>query len=509
MAKFLNAINKYQPLIESLFGKVDDSITMGTYKDAVEGLKKLEKTKSEYDRFNRLNKGIRGVNLAPTDIYQPTNDFDIQGTGAQLNETDAVKNYAKTLQDAFNSQATQTDEAGNPIVPEQPKVTPEGFKEYLKNNPADYQSLQQLGYVKPIYTKLEDQKIHDLMYQKAGFQPEDVQFYNEFKKRNFDPTEYNQKIQNMVLDNYPGLVSTGSVKDFYAKLYGNKAGMLDIKEPKSPDYKFMDLKDGKLLRYTSDGNYEVIGDGAEQKKKRLKDLSATEVDKLTFENLISGYAPAELFASLYDFSPEIRAKLIEKYPEWKPEEDVLKTGSRTRSRSYGRKDKDPLEEDLKIMSDIGLANNGAEFGKWKPADQEAYTRSMNSLKGLTQKSAEEIWGMVGDYEKKTYKQGDKGDNSRGKKSPYGNEITDEDRKSINDIYYSTKYGKFNGQSLSDWVKTLSQTEDRDTFYQWAGDVRRQAASYMNDLQVSKGMADEIMTDVENQIQRIKSGHQGW
>lgn len=88
-------------------------------------------------------------------------------------------------------------------------------------------------------------------------------------------------------------------------------------------------------------------------------------------------------------------------------------------------------------------------------------------------------------------------------------ITEDDRKSINDIYYGTKYGEFNGQSLSDWVKSLSQTDDRDTFYKWAADVRTQATNYVNDLQLTKDMANEILTDVENQIQRIKSGHAGW
>lgn len=543
--RFVNFIRRNNPVIDSILGNINDITVKSNLKDALDELKGFKKQRDDYNKFATYQSALNNVNLQYEEYFKPTEDFKFNVGEDMLSGTETYK----ALVDTMKAKQPADNTTGGEQQPM--KISEEEFKQFIKNNPDYYKELFDKKYISTVYEPITREEADKKRYEKAGLtDPNEIAWFNEYAKKRFNPNDYNEKLTQFVYGKQPGLTSRGRLGDSQYQMLANYAGMLGITPRESEDpmskidpgkWQVGDFNGSKYYyanvynqgtgqwekRFIRELNADELQQQTGKKGNKLSDLTPAELSNLTYDELLTKYSASDISNNFDKLPKEFQDKFYERFPDWKPEEDTGKTGSRSRTggrrRSYGGKlsgnrEKLPYDNDLKAMSDLGMKYKDKKWEDWSLTDQEKYNEHMQKIQNITGKTKEEIWNEVGVYEQDKYYKKDKTEKQTGKvKSPYGNEIDENERFTINEVYYRYNpklVNNFGGkkQSLHQWVNTLHSAPNRETFYKWADEVRQGTAAYLDDLTglgLTSAMAREIEMDVENVIQSIKNKHQGW
>lgn len=135
--------------------------------------------------------------------------------------------------------------------------------------------------------------------------------------------------QNQFMDILGKLYSHPYGEGYAKTLSGLYKGMNE-----TPEYQYIETPNGIERINKKTGETKTIKEYPKEikpeKRKGLSDYTKSEFQSLQLEDL-ENFTPTELYKHLYDFSPEIRDKLLEQFPEWKEEEKtkVGRTGRRS------------------------------------------------------------------------------------------------------------------------------------------------------------------------------------
>lgn len=243
MSKLVSILRDNADLLNSLFGNVNDLIVKSRYSDIMNELSTYEKQRNDYNRYLSMSDKVAGVSLDDSEYYNTVTNKGINYDDPNFQKSGAFTKY--------NEQLKQDYLKNNPDDPNGEKMnltfTNEDFIKYLEQNP-DLQNEINTKYMKDVQSKTlkTKEELSNHIYNKAGFTPEDVQFYNGYKQPN--PTEFNNNLTKVLYDNYAGLISSGSYQDLYAKMLQNKVGLLGIMPKPESDYQIIsDEKNGTLI----------------------------------------------------------------------------------------------------------------------------------------------------------------------------------------------------------------------------------------------------------------------
>lgn len=264
MSKLVQVLRDNADLLNNLYGNTNDLIVKSRFGDIMSEFSAYEKQKAEYDRYNSIADKIATVNLGDEDYYNVDKSKAINYDDDKFKQSKAFTSY--------NDQLTQDYLKNNPDDPNGEKMnltfTGEDFTKYLEQNP-DYLNEVNSNYLTDVENKRLKNKdeLTNHIYTKAGLQPEDIDFYSNYKPLN--PSEFNSKLSNLVFDEYNNLTSTGSYQDRYAKALQNKASLTGI-VPQKVDYDYKEVN-GKLVQInkTTGKIKEVYGEGNRDKIRLL------------------------------------------------------------------------------------------------------------------------------------------------------------------------------------------------------------------------------------------------
>ena len=511
------ALRRSSPLIDEILGNRDDIRVKKNLAEAYAELKPYEQEYNDQQKFRKMSQQVYSVKLDNTDKVKQVPDWNITGNDESLGKTNALTKFKEYL----DTPEAKTSGAGYDNV---------SLKKYLTDNPEHMAELQAQNLVSPT-TRLEavtNDELKARIYQKAGFTPEDMQFYDSRKSKAPNSDEHNNRLLNMIYGKHADLVSRGGLKSSLWDLYGKRAERLAMTTPK---FGFQKIGD-KLYKYDDQGNMELV-DGGEKEKtiqdirsmsdndlinstpEQLKsyysvlngkqkqlakelypslegttdmaDLTAEQLGKLSYDDLVKKYSTKEIYGIIEDVAPDVRAKLYEKYPEWKPDPTKSRTG-RTGRRSSSLNtsiDSKVLKSNIDYLSKTEIKNKGKT-----PDDKtkKAYTDKFNQVKQQTGLSDKIIHEILDDYKK------------TGKlpkdliKSTERLSVEQEVKKKIIDsVYYDDKLAQGGTQSLFDWSRTFDGAPNLTTLQ----DVVRKWDDRLKILADEVGISDEEYNQIYN------------
>lgn len=300
-------------MLNEAFRNIEDVIVEDNYNKVLQKLEPYRQEKQNRDRFLNIYNRLGSVDTSKID---PTKDAELEGIDtkgyafANLNETQAWK----TFTDSYKKKNPNYDGSSPIDIGE--------FQSYLKEYPQYNDELKQAGIIKMLPTKInktEEEYMNDY-YTQAGLTPAEVKWYNDYKQSMIPAATQNEKLSSFLTQYAPYLVSGGDLKDSRLKYLSNMAGTLALTDPKADDYDYREVG-GQLVKINKRTNkVEIIP--VKNSKTALKDYTANEIRKMTFEQVMSTFNSADIGKYLYDFSPEVRDKLFETFPDWKPEENT-------------------------------------------------------------------------------------------------------------------------------------------------------------------------------------------
>lgn len=315
--------------LKNIFNNVSDIIVRDNYEDALKQLQPFRQAKQDRDRYYSLSEKINNVdfNKIPTTKQLDTEGIDTNSYAFQnLADTEAYK----TFYDAYKKK--------NPTYDGKTPIDIKEFNNYLNEYPEYRNELREKGIFKPMKetVKRDDNEILSDIYANAGMTPDDVSFYNSYKtKVDSEITRQNQQLAQFVNTWTPYLISSGELGKTDLDLLTKQAAAYGLQKPEAIKYEYKTVGNNLVKINPTNGKYEIIQipTTGKEKKQSLNDLSANDLKKLTFDDLMK-YPTQEIYNHIGDYSKEIQDKIYEQYPDWK---DVEKTSSRSGSPHSGKK----------------------------------------------------------------------------------------------------------------------------------------------------------------------------
>lgn len=231
MSKFAKAVRRNKALIESFFGNIDNIRATQSFSDVMKTFTELEMVKYNQSRFAELSRKINSVKVSEDE--QPVSkkkyiDTQIDFTKLRsysefMDQRKAGENYLQFLE-------------GNQ------KLFPEDFNLLFKEEEVE---------VSP----------EEYIYQKAGFTPEDVEFYKVYKEKNF--VEMQNSIRNRVYGMLPKLKSRGTLSDRLYKTTEDRLKREEVethrteKRQKELERPKTRILKGHKITYTDTGDHEI------------------------------------------------------------------------------------------------------------------------------------------------------------------------------------------------------------------------------------------------------------
>jgi hypothetical protein len=290
---------------------------------------------------------------------------------------------------------------------EKPEETPQNLRDYIESNPEHKQELINSGFLKQRQVPLTPEELSGKVYEKAGFTPEDKDFYEQFKKSNFDVQGHNDAIREMLYKKAPGLISRGKEGTRLMDLYSQRLASETI-TPQAPTvYGYTSLGNDKMLKHDSYGNYEVIDLGTGKPDKTM-DPKNWEVEKVGDKYYWSQWAQDKNGWNK-KLIKELTPTEMEDYQQGLKDEDVdrqLKekrlSGGTSRSRRGGKKTKTPEQQivgkTVATLSKLGLTHSGQKWDDWEEKDKDTYEKAFKWMQENTDLEDDEIHSAIKKYE---------------------------------------------------------------------------------------------------------------
>ena len=444
-----DVILKNWALLDNAFKNIEDVIVDDNYNKVLERLQPFREDKQKRDTFLQIQNKLSttDASLIPQTKDGTAEGLDTKGYAfANLDQTNAWKGFAE----AYAKKNPQYD-GKSPIDVNE-------FKSYLQEYPQHQDELRTAGILKqmPVKTpKTEEEYLNDY-YTKAGLTPEQVKFYNDYKKEMTPATTQNEKLANFVSGYAPYLVSDGKNADSRLKYLGNIAGTLGFTDPKADEYEYKEVG-GNLVKINKRTNKAEIIKVKADAQLKLNTMNASDMSKLTSDQILQNFSTDEIFAHRFDFAPEILAKLYETYPQWKIQDDEAdalgKTGRLSRGSGVKRKG-------------LGSFANTDDLGDGDPAPTEG---TLSKTQQAENRNRERL------------------KNSKGTDIP-AKEI-EKERKEIAGALKQFK-------AEYDYMASAKKGLDSPEFASWKNNV----ISYYNDL-ISHGYSNYVIGEVEDFAQK--------
>lgn len=245
MGKFAKAVRRNQDLINSFMGSVDNIRATVRFKDVMNDFGKMEQERNEQMRFGEITNRLRGVELTEDDAVVEERSFN---PGFVISNSKSYKDY-----DMF-------------------KIMDQTYEDYLEKFKDRYPDEYEKAY-KVNLREASPEDIEMRMFEKAGLQPEDVEFFNTYKQKMKDERmPYNARLKDMMYKNMPGLYSRGSMGSRLQEDAYRIGENMMIPEMKPPEWQFLPVGDNVMKINKSEGSYELIeGINAKEKRNVLQD----------------------------------------------------------------------------------------------------------------------------------------------------------------------------------------------------------------------------------------------
>jgi len=325
LSEITDILTKYQPYIQQVFGNFADISAKRSYKEALDDLKRMQEERDKIQRFKGLMTKLKDVSLDETDMYKWDDAYKKQAD-MLTQSTDkpfvqdllqGVKYYDKDQNEVSDILRTGVGPNGNAMIYSRAGKDAEGnmklfdddaeaIKNALEQN--NYMGFNNMDEAKEFLSKapevmqgkgkvqLSEDEQRAKLFQKAGFLPEDMQLYNEYKDKVNAVREYNQKLVDMIYSREGALSSEGTLGDRLAKMFERRVAAQAIDEPA---YKLeFDHKGGKMIWYdTSDpSNYQIIQyKQPETSEKKLTGRDFPDMDRVELDKDGKPYYYADVY----------------------------------------------------------------------------------------------------------------------------------------------------------------------------------------------------------------------
>jgi hypothetical protein len=255
MARLVKAIRDYTPLINNLFGSIENVVIRNDYLEALTELSDVEKQNNDYYKYKEVENRINTVDWTDEDNY--TDETKIDYENPNFKGSNAYKEYEKYYQSYHNPPKTEVTadvnttpvnakaiggemQSGGGTKAEIPAL--QTFEQFMSSNPA-YKDEIQKGYMKKVLKTPEQVKSE--YYKRAGLSEEETEFYKSYKPPYVDG--YNKKLTNLFAKYIPGLQGD-YVGDKYSKLFAGKLENLMLPQTAQTKYDTqIDEESGQIL----------------------------------------------------------------------------------------------------------------------------------------------------------------------------------------------------------------------------------------------------------------------
>ena len=264
---FDNFVKENSADILSAEGNIEDYIRLP--KTLEESQKILNNMQLEHDKTKKfwdISNKLQGIDYDTVPTTKKVDGMELDPEHPDFKIPDKSENPAVIKYRKYVADHSEKDAEGKPLYDGEAL----DFKTYLDKNPDLKAYIGEQHYRKKtdeVALTPEEYKLE--AYKGAGLNDNDIKFYDENKSSIDNITDYNQKVQNMLLGMYPNLISRkGKMGDMYGKIAEQRGQNLMINEGAPVKHKF-GFKDvgGKVLKYDEGtGNYKVLDIDSNKKK---------------------------------------------------------------------------------------------------------------------------------------------------------------------------------------------------------------------------------------------------
>lgn len=275
----LKALRDNLPLINELFGHVDNAIVKDNYSEALNILNEKHKSDTDYIKWKSINDKMRGVSLSEDEGYNVNKGINY--TDPEIKNTEAYKKFSEYLTNTIPSPAETTamTEGRREQGTSQGNVSPTGqlsFEDFISRDPVMQNEIN-AKFMKETKTPLTEEEYRRKEFQKAGLTDEDMNFYGTYKPP--FASEYNKELTDFFTEYQDKLDSSGSYGNKYQKLLAEKLGSMQ-RTDEQPMKKTHQFHDGYEFTYDEYGNQIGIKKLPE-KEKDFKLSSDAEIKEYT------------------------------------------------------------------------------------------------------------------------------------------------------------------------------------------------------------------------------------
>lgn len=394
----------YQPLLTNFFQNFSDIGAKKSYRESIDELKGLQGERDNYYKFQNMSQKLVNTPLDVTDKYNQSIGWDrdyISGRDPkEIQGTESFKRYdeyAKTIE----QQKLDAETAGTPF-----EGTVKPFDEWAVTDNDAMNEMYNLGYLTTINSEKPKEEVDKTRFTKAGFTEADQSFYNDYDKKNFNYEKYNRDILDMFYQNSPDMVSTGSLGNSLAEIYGKTASGYMITPPTPQKYN-VHFEDGFMIKYDEQGNLiakTFVGDANKGKKENPDDwiVDKDEAGELwKYANVYNEKTKKWELVKRRPLSGE-EAKIYNLAMEKKEKKPTGRKRSSSGTKKYAPMEKFAYSA-IKKLSDIGLTYSTIPFDRWDETTEgrkakEEYQSLASALEKQFNLSGDDIHRIVGEYE---------------------------------------------------------------------------------------------------------------
>ena len=269
MGRISKLLRDQRPLLESLYGNIDNLIVENNSEKALRFIENADKKDKEYSKWKNINNSISSVNITDDDLYNV--EKSVNYDDPLIKNTDAWKKYDEyknSILDEFNKSKTTGDNttAGETTPVSEPSIM--SFQDYLNTDPAMLNDITSKFQVEKKTAKEIDELKKDI-YKKANLSEEDINFYSQYKPPFVE--EYNKSLYDIVYQNYPKLQSRGSLGNTLAENFSGRL-LNKLLKDSEPVKKKVDFHDGYKWIFDEYGN-ELSREKIEKNEDKKFNLS--------------------------------------------------------------------------------------------------------------------------------------------------------------------------------------------------------------------------------------------
>lgn len=324
MGELTDIIAKYQPYIDEVFGNLSDIRAKTNYQEARRELESMQEEKDKVTRFRSLLQKLKTTEIPENEMYDLSPDAK-KYSGIMNQHTDkpivqnlvqGMKYYDKEGKEIPDIVKTGVGNNGGALVYSRAGKDAEGNSILLDDAEALKQALEQQNYISGFnnmdeatnfstnYSKafdpnervpLSQDRQQALLFAKAGFTPQDMQLYNQYKDKLDSEKSYNQKLLDLLYHRSPDLISEGRLGTELSDNFRELVASHGIQEP---NYKVQfDYDEGAMIVYNEDDPTDFHKIPYKDKKKK----DAKPPDKPDYDKVeVDGNGNPYFYADVWD-----------------------------------------------------------------------------------------------------------------------------------------------------------------------------------------------------------------